>query len=258
MNEQYESGATRDTIYEYADKEYGTTPEHLWMAFPLYSVFRRTDNGKWYAIIMDVPKCKLGLDGIDRVDILDIKCSPEVRDTLLCRQGFLPAYHLNRNNWITVLLDGTVDKDTVIKLLDESYVIARGAQKKKRFEPTSWLVPANPQYYDIEKAFAESDTILWKQSNSVAVGDTIYLYIAAPYSCGLYKCEAVEVDIPYEYRDDNVQMQKVMKIKRLHKYDRSAFGIDALKAHGIKSVRGPRSVPFGLRCELEKEFGNGT
>ena len=54
------------------------------------------------------------------------------------------------------------------------------AKKQVRTDITSWLVPVNPKYYDIEKAFTESDEILWKQSNSVIVGDTIYLYLAVP------------------------------------------------------------------------------
>ncbi len=141
--------------------------------------------------------------------------------------------------------------------LDEGCEVAKvKPQKTKRYEPTSWLVPANPRYYDIQEAFSKSDTILWKQSNSVIIGDIIYLYLAAPYSCILYKCVAVEVDIPYEYDDGNVSMHKVMKIKLLHTYNRGTFGLNTLKEHGISSVRGPRSVPYGLRYKLEKESGN--
>ncbi len=143
--------------------------------------------------------------------------------------------------------------------LDENHKTTKGKPKKAvRYEPTSWLVPVNPKYFDIEKAFAESDVILWKQSSSMIVGDTIYLYLAAPYSCVLYKCVAVEVDIPYEYDDGKVRMHKVMKIKRLHTYDKGMFGLDILKEHGTISVRGPRSIPYGLRYKLEKESGNGT
>lgn len=144
-------------------------------------------------------------------------------------------------------------------LFDESNEIAKGKSKKSvRYDVTSWLVPVNPKYYDIEKAFAESNAILWKQSNSVIVGDTIYLYLAAPYSCIMYKCVAVEVEIPYEYDDGKVSMHKVMKIKRLHSYEKDAFGLDELKEHGIFAVRGPRSIPYGLRYKLEKESGNET
>lgn len=251
-----QQGATRDTIYEYAAKQYGTEPEHLWKIFPLYSVFRRADNKKWYAIIMNIQRNKLGLDGDEYVDVLDIKCSPDVRDALLEQQGFLPAYHLNRKNWITVLLDGTVDSQTVLNLVDESYNIASGRKQQKRRAVASWLVPANPKYYDIEKAFAESNTILWKQSNSVTVGDTVYLYVAAPLSCVKYRCEAVEVDIPYEYSDDNLSMHKVMKLKRLFTYENSDFDKDALKKHGVSMLRGPRRVPYGLRIDLEEKSEN--
>lgn len=259
IKQKSKNGATREDIYEYAEKKYGTIAEYPWGMLPLYSVLRRADNKKWYAIIMNVPRNKLGLYGDERIDILDIKCSPVIREMLLNEKGFLPAYHLNRENWLTVLLDGSVDIDTVFNLLDESYDIAKSKSKKAiRYEPTSWLVSVNPKYYDIEKAFEENDIILWKQSNSVIVGDTIYLYIAVPYSCVLYKCKAVEVNIPYEYDDGKVRMQKVMKIQRLYKYDKSLFGLDELKEHGIISVRGPRSIPYGLRYKLEKESENGT
>lgn len=259
MKKRETEGAFRADIFDYANKKQGTMPEFLWIPFPNYAVLRRPDNKKWYAIVMDVPKNKLGLKGEERVDILDIKCTPALRDILLSQKGFLPAYHLNRENWIGVLLNGAAEKKTVFGLLDESYEIAGGKSKKSvRYEPTSWLVPANPKYYDVEKAFAQSDTILWKQSNSVIVGDTIYLYLAAPYSCVLYRCVAVEVDIPYEYDDGKVCMRKVMKIRRLHTYERGMFGLTALNEHGITSVRGPRGIPYGLRYKLEKESGNAT
>ncbi|MCH5162854.1 MAG: MmcQ/YjbR family DNA-binding protein [Clostridiales bacterium] len=252
-------GALRDDIYEYAGRNYGSSPEHLWTNFPLYSVFRRADNKKWYAIIMNIQRSKLGLDGDEYVDVLDVKCSPADMEELLGKGGFLPAYHMNRKNWITVLLDGSVDKSAVFELLDKSYTIAKGKTKAPtRQRPTSILVPANPKYYDIKKAFEENDVILWKQSNTIIPGDTVYLYVAAPYSCIRYKCVAVEVDIPYDYTDENVSMNKVMKLKRLYTYDTAQFGLDRLKKHGVVSVRGPRKVPVGLRKELEAESDDGV
>lgn len=66
------------------------------------------------------------------------------------------------------------------------------------------------------------------------------------------------MDIPYEYDDGKVSMHRVMKIKRLHTYGKDAFGLAELKKHGTISVRGPRSVPYGLLRKLEKESENGT
>ena len=123
-------GATRDTVYEYAENQYGSLPEHLWTTFPLYSVFRRQDNKKWYAIVMNIKGNKLGLDSDEYVDIVDVKCDPTEKDELLTKRGFLPAYHLSRKTWITVMLDGTVDPDTLFRLIDKSYDLARGKRIK--------------------------------------------------------------------------------------------------------------------------------
>lgn len=123
------NGATRKIAIEYAQTKYSTSPEYLWNRYPLYAVFRRSDNKKWYAVIMDVPQCKLGFDGHDKIDILDVKCDSVMREMFRRKQGFLPAYRLNKENWISVLLDGSVDIDTVFALIDASYAIA-GAKGK--------------------------------------------------------------------------------------------------------------------------------
>ena len=114
-------------------------------------------------------------------------------------------------------------------------------------------MPANPKYYDIEAAINENaeHTFLWKQSNHIAVGDTVYLYIAAPISAIRYKCKAIEVDIPYKYADENVSMSRVMRLQLLQTYNAEPVGMELLKAHGVCAVRGPRSMPNGLIHEIE-------
>ena len=42
----------------------------------------RHKNGKWYAVVMSVEKCKLGLEGNEFVDIIDVKCDPEMTSTV--------------------------------------------------------------------------------------------------------------------------------------------------------------------------------
>lgn len=61
----------------------------------------------------------------------------------------------------------------------------------------------------------------------------------------------MEVDIPYNYRDENLTITKLMKIKLLYRYDRKQFTFDRLKEdYGIYAVRGPRGVPNSLSHEL--------
>lgn len=124
-------GATRADIFEYVANQYGTQPEYLWASAPDYAVLRRQDNRKWYGIIMDVPRNRLGLDGNEPIDVLDLKCDPFAREILLQQRGFVPGYHLNKLHWIGVLLDGSVDKQLAYQLVDESYAIVRSTPRKR-------------------------------------------------------------------------------------------------------------------------------
>lgn len=219
---------------------------------PEYAVLRHAD-GKWYAILMNVPGEKLGLAGGGRTDILVAKCERGLQPFLLSQKGFLPAYHLNRERWISVRLDGTAEWGQVMALLDMSYdLTGRPATRPSQRGPQSWLVPVNPKYYDIEKAFSDSDEIIWKQSSNIAAGDTVYLYIAAPVSAIAYACRVLEADIPYRFDNGKVHMERVMKIK-LKKRISPPVPLSELKEHGICAVRGPVRMPYGLRTELEAE-----
>lgn len=110
---------------------YGCEPEHLWAKYPGYAVFRHPSSRKWYAVIMDVPRNKLGLTGSSVTDIIDVKCSPLMIGSLLQEQGILPSYHMNKNHWITVLLDDSVADETILSLLELSYNSVAPKRKKK-------------------------------------------------------------------------------------------------------------------------------
>lgn len=112
---------SRNDVLNYAYETYGTKSEHLWQKYPTYEVFRHKKNSKWYGIIMDIPKRKVGLDSDEPIDILVIKCQPEIIASLVGQKGFAPAYHMNKTHWITILLDGTLKDDEIYNLLDMSY-----------------------------------------------------------------------------------------------------------------------------------------
>ena len=52
---------------------------------------------------MRVEKSKLGLDGDGTVDVLDVKCDPEMTGMIIQTYGFLPGYHMNKQHWITTV-----------------------------------------------------------------------------------------------------------------------------------------------------------
>lgn len=247
-----ESGATREIVLKYAKEKYGTQPDFPWYYLPNYAVLRRS-NQKWYGLIMNISRDKLGLSGKKNVDILNIRCDPYERSFLLSQDGIFPAYHMNKGSWLTILLDGSVDKKLVLSCLDMSY---KSLEKKKtnvqNREPLPWLVPANPKFYDVQKAFSQSSEIQWKQARGVIEGDTVYLYLTAPVSAVLYKCLVTKVNIPYEYKDKNIQMSYVMNIKLLKQYEDDAVTLDKIREHGIWTVRGAVKMPYGLEQEFKK------
>ena len=73
---------------------------------------------------MDIPfeKLKINKDGI--VNVINLKNIPEMIGGLRKEEGILPAYHMNKEHWITVLLDGTVLKEKICELIDLSYEIS--------------------------------------------------------------------------------------------------------------------------------------
>ncbi|MCM1467555.1 MAG: hypothetical protein NC086_05355 [Alistipes sp.] len=125
-------------------------------------------------------------------------------------------------------------------------------KKSNRTEPKDWIIPANPKYYDVVGAFEQSNIVTWKQSSDIHVGDIIYMYVAAPYSSIMYKCRAVEVDIPWEYSDSNINVKTAMTVELLEKYQSGVWSFERVKQFGVYAVRGPRSMPKELRNEMSK------
>lgn len=126
-------------------------------------------------------------------------------------------------------------------------------RKSDRNEAKDWIIPANPKYYDVVGAFEASNIVTWKQSSDIHVGDMIYMYVAAPHSSILYKCRAIEADLPWQYSDDNITMKTVMKIELLEKYEPGVWSFERIRQYGVYAVRGPRSMPKELKREMEKQ-----
>ncbi len=118
----------RAKVIDYIKNEFNIEGERLWLTFPDYIVFRNQKNQKWFAIIMDIEKNKLGLKGEGRVDIIDLRCDNILIGSLMHNKGFLPAYHMSKKNWITALLDGSVSDEELKDLIHLSYEII---EKKK-------------------------------------------------------------------------------------------------------------------------------
>ena len=117
-------------------ENYNAEADFTWAKYPNYQVFRHCNNQKWFALIMDIPKSKLGLQEPGILHVVNFKCDTLLIGSLRQEAGFFPAYHMNKDSWITVALDGSVPDDKIKMLLNESYAAtALKARGKKASEP---------------------------------------------------------------------------------------------------------------------------
>ena len=121
----------RERITRYIKDTYGTQAEYLWADSPGNAIFRHSASRKWYAALMRVLPEKLGLTGEEALDVMDIKCSTIMIGSLLSPKGFLPAYHTNKNHWISIVLDNSVSDDQITPLLELSYGSVAPKRRKK-------------------------------------------------------------------------------------------------------------------------------
>ena len=50
-------------------------------------------------------------------DLVNLKCDPRMTGSLRAEPGFYPAYHMNKESWITAALDGAVPAEKLKALI---------------------------------------------------------------------------------------------------------------------------------------------
>lgn len=107
---------------------YSLTLEEVYEDYPFHdanwSVIRCQGNHKIFACIYE---------RMDHIWI-NVKVDTEWRD--FWRKAYpsvVPAYHMNKENWNSIILDGTVPEEDIKRMITESYQLVRPkVQSKKR------------------------------------------------------------------------------------------------------------------------------
>ena len=73
-------------------------------------------------MLMAVPLGKLTGDEKDQQEaaVLNLKLAEEKLPAFLKKADFFPAYHMNKQNWLSVLLNNDLPDEEVLAMLDES------------------------------------------------------------------------------------------------------------------------------------------
>jgi 5-methylcytosine-specific restriction protein A len=109
-----------------------------------------------------------------------------------------------------------------------------------------WLIPANPNEYDVEGAFSNYETIDWKRSYKYENGDIIFIYISGDVRRVRYKVEVLEGLV----KDNNIVNDKKFwvdeekfekskeydftRIRLLDEVDTSELSLSKLRDYGLK------------------------
>lgn len=113
-----------------------------------------------------------------------------------------------------------------------------------------WVIPCNPNYYNVDAAFFKMKKLDWRQRISAEVGDIVYIYVGKPYSEIRYKCLVRKVwlknreisDDEYYETDDLKPVTSYMELELIEKYVTDSLPLHKLKMNGVKTVQGPFKV----------------
>ena len=122
--EVFKSYQARQVI-NYCFEKYGDSLEFLWEKVDDNAIIRRKDTNKWYVALLMVTKEKLGLEGEEKVEVLDLKLQSQKIEALIDNKTYFPAYHMNKKHWVTVLLSNNSNCEEIFRLIDTSYMLAK-------------------------------------------------------------------------------------------------------------------------------------
>ncbi len=112
----------RKSVIEFCKTLGADTVEDYPFDDPNWTVMRHWGNRKGFAFLYEYQ---------GRLQV-NVKCRPE--ETGFWRGAFesvIPAYHMNKTHWNTVILDGSVPDEDVKAMLAESYKITAPNLKKR-------------------------------------------------------------------------------------------------------------------------------
>ena len=117
---------------------FGIEPDYPFAGDFVTAVFRRKDNLKWFAIVMSVDAKKLKIGAYGELDIVNLKCTDEDREELAQTEGVLPAYHMNKKRWLSVIMDEQKDFDEKLsELVQKSFDLTASQKKKSKLKTQS-------------------------------------------------------------------------------------------------------------------------
>lgn len=129
----------RESLFSYVQEKYAVEPDYPWDE-DTAAVLRHPQSLKWFALIMEVKPEVLCLKQCEErniyeenkiLNVMNVKLDPLLIQDLLHEEGFVPAYHMNKKYWISILLDYVSD-ETVKSMIENSWNLVKPRVRAKR------------------------------------------------------------------------------------------------------------------------------
>ena len=111
----------RNDLIKYLQQEYICDVDYPWDKYPDYIIIRRRDNQKWFVGIFTIKGHQVGLETNELMDVVNVKCEPDLLPNLIHKKGIYPAYHMNKCHWISVDIERYEDLEKLKMMIDISY-----------------------------------------------------------------------------------------------------------------------------------------
>ena len=95
-------------------------------------MLRHNDNNKWYGVVLEVSADKLGLPKAGIVDVLNVKSDPLLIGSLRRQDGYFPAYHMNKEKWLSIQLGKPELDDAIKDLLSLSHELIAPKKRNRK------------------------------------------------------------------------------------------------------------------------------
>lgn len=123
-----------DQILTEICKRYECKVEYPWAISPDFATVKDICSDKWFALFMIVEGNKLGLKTDRLTACLNVKADPEFIHMVKNSKGYCPAYHMNKEHWLTLILDGSLPIEEVLDIVDTSYHLISDTPSKRIYE----------------------------------------------------------------------------------------------------------------------------
>lgn len=110
-------------IIEYINIKYGAPIECMWKEKfnSDEGIFRREDNKKWFATLLICNRKTLTGKGVGKMEVLNVRVDSEKIDSIVDKEIYFPGYHMNKKNWLSIVLNEGCPLETIFTFIDESY-----------------------------------------------------------------------------------------------------------------------------------------